>query len=83
MFEVLALVVLFLYLLVICQVAARPITNLETNLSIEVRVVSLVKFLEFEQNCGKMASNEQKAQQLIAEAEKKISPKGFFGALFG
>ncbi|XP_018320633.1 alpha-soluble NSF attachment protein [Agrilus planipennis] len=31
-----------------------------------------------------MATNEQKAQQLIAEAEKKLSSsKGFFGSLFG
>lgn len=31
-----------------------------------------------------MASNEQKAQQLISEAEKKLSgSKGFFGSLFG
>lgn len=28
-------------------------------------------------------SNEQKAQQLIAEAEKKLGPRGFFGSLFG
>lgn len=31
----------------------------------------------------KMATNEQKAKQLIAEAEKKVSAKGFFGSLFG
>nr|CAH7740208.1 unnamed protein product [Callosobruchus chinensis] len=30
-----------------------------------------------------MSTNEQKAQQLIAEAEKKVSSKGFFGSLFG
>lgn len=31
-----------------------------------------------------MADNEQKALQLIAEAEKKLtSSKGFFGSLFG
>ncbi|XP_060537294.1 alpha-soluble NSF attachment protein [Cylas formicarius] len=30
-----------------------------------------------------MSSNEQKAQQLIAEAEKKLGPRGFFGSLFG
>lgn len=31
-----------------------------------------------------MADNEQKALQLIAEAEKKLTPsKGFFGSLFG
>ncbi|CAH0562040.1 unnamed protein product [Brassicogethes aeneus] len=30
-----------------------------------------------------MSSNEQKAQALIAEAEKKVSTKGFFGSLFG
>lgn len=31
-----------------------------------------------------MATNEQKAQQLIAEAEKKMSgSKGFFSSLFG
>lgn len=30
-----------------------------------------------------MSSNEQKAQQLIAEAEKKVNSRGFFGSLFG
>lgn len=30
-----------------------------------------------------MADNEQKAMQLIAEAEKKLSSKGFFSSLFG
>lgn len=31
-----------------------------------------------------MADNEQKAMQLIAEAEKKLtSSKGFLGSLFG
>lgn len=31
-----------------------------------------------------MGDNEQKALQLMAEAEKKLSQqKGFFGALFG
>ncbi|KAJ8982807.1 hypothetical protein NQ317_010428 [Molorchus minor] len=30
-----------------------------------------------------MSTNEQKAQQLIAEAEKKVSSRGFFGSLFG
>ncbi|XP_030762350.1 alpha-soluble NSF attachment protein [Sitophilus oryzae] len=30
-----------------------------------------------------MSTNEQKAQQLIAEAEKKLGPRGFFGSLFG
>ncbi|ENN74326.1 alpha-soluble NSF attachment protein isoform X2 [Dendroctonus ponderosae] len=30
-----------------------------------------------------MPSNEQKAQLLIAEAEKKLGPRGFFGSLFG
>lgn len=31
-----------------------------------------------------MADNEQKALQLIAEAEKKLTPsKGFFSSLFG
>lgn len=30
-----------------------------------------------------MSSNEQKAQQLLAEAEKKLSVKGFFSSLFG
>jgi alpha-soluble NSF attachment protein len=31
-----------------------------------------------------MADNEQKAMQLMAEAEKKLnSSKGFFGSLFG
>lgn len=31
-----------------------------------------------------MADNEQKAMQLMAEAEKKLtSNKGFFGSLFG
>ncbi|CAG9855465.1 unnamed protein product [Phyllotreta striolata] len=30
-----------------------------------------------------MSSNAQKAQQLIAEAEKKVSSRGFFGSLFG
>lgn len=31
-----------------------------------------------------MADNEQKAIQLIAEAEKKLtSSKGFFGSMFG
>lgn len=31
-----------------------------------------------------MADNEQKALQLVAEAEKKLNPnKGFFGGLFG
>lgn len=30
-----------------------------------------------------MAGNEQKAMQLMAEAEKKLSSKSFFGSLFG
>lgn len=30
-----------------------------------------------------MGDNEQKAMQLIAEAEKKLSSKGFFSSLFG
>ncbi|CAH1955635.1 unnamed protein product [Acanthoscelides obtectus] len=30
-----------------------------------------------------MSTNEQKAQQLVAEAEKKVNSKGFFGSLFG
>ncbi|XP_066158855.1 alpha-soluble NSF attachment protein isoform X1 [Euwallacea fornicatus] len=30
-----------------------------------------------------MSTNEQKAQQLVAEAEKKLGPRGFFGSLFG
>lgn len=31
-----------------------------------------------------MATNEQKAQMLVAEAEKKLSgSKGFFSSLFG
>lgn len=31
-----------------------------------------------------MADNEQKAMQLLVEAEKKLtSSKGFFGSLFG
>ncbi|XP_050296891.1 alpha-soluble NSF attachment protein [Anthonomus grandis grandis] len=30
-----------------------------------------------------MSTNEQKAQQLIAEAEKKLGAKGFFSSLFG
>ncbi|XP_019872531.1 alpha-soluble NSF attachment protein [Aethina tumida] len=30
-----------------------------------------------------MSSNEQKANQLIAEAEKKVSSRGFFSSLFG
>lgn len=30
-----------------------------------------------------MSSNVQKAQQLMAEAEKKVSSRGFFGSLFG
>lgn len=31
-----------------------------------------------------MGDSEQKARQLIAEAEKKLTPsKGFFGSLFG
>jgi alpha-soluble NSF attachment protein len=31
-----------------------------------------------------MADNEQKAMQLMVEAEKKLnSSKGFFGSLFG
>lgn len=30
-----------------------------------------------------MADNEQKAMQLMAEAEKKLQAKGFFGTLFG
>lgn len=30
-----------------------------------------------------MSSNIQKAQQLMAEAEKKVSSRGFFGSLFG
>lgn len=33
---------------------------------------------------AKMGDNELKAQQLIAEAQKKLtSSKGFFGSLFG
>ncbi|OXU21643.1 hypothetical protein TSAR_007223 [Trichomalopsis sarcophagae] len=30
-----------------------------------------------------MADNEQKAMQLIAEAEKKLTSKGFLSSLFG
>lgn len=31
-----------------------------------------------------MGDNEQKARQLIAEAERKLTPqRGFFGSIFG
>ena len=30
-----------------------------------------------------MADNEQKARELVAEAEKKLNSKGFLGGLFG
>lgn len=30
-----------------------------------------------------MADNEQKAKQLLAEAEKKLKPAGFLSGMFG
>lgn len=52
---------------------------------IDILFLCVTNFLKFQRKTSpKMADNEQKAIQLIAEAEKKLtSSKGFFGSMFG